>query len=79
MDTQQIINQLQRLADERNWIIEQRDKMIARYELQPHEPMYNWWVNYSFNRIVDVDAHIARVHKQLHREHQSVLEALGIQ
>lgn len=78
MDTQEIINKLQRLADERNWIIAQRDKMIARYELKPHEPMYNWWVTYSFNHIVEIDSLIAKAHKELHREQLSVVEALGL-
>lgn len=78
MNTQHIINKLQRLADERNWRIEQRDKMIARHGLTMGDPMYGWWVNYTFNKIVEIDSLIAKTHKELHREQLSVVEALGL-
>lgn len=72
------ITKLQKLVDERNLIIAQRDEKIERHQLRPHEPLWGWWVTHNGERIREIDERIADVHKQLHREHQSVLEALGL-
>lgn len=78
MNTEQLINQLQQLADERNWYIAQRDKMIERHQLQPQEGLFSWCVNLAAKQIRQVDSRIADVHRSLHREQLSVMEALGV-
>lgn len=73
------IAELQKLIDERNW----RLGMIAKYakemQLDPKSGVGIWYLHYSTNEIIKIDERILAIRSTLHREHQSVLEALGVQ